>query len=227
MGATSRERDVWAACEAATTSMPRVRGIDEGANTASELPKVTDGGDEGRAKSTPVPPRNTGVMARVTGDKAFRVVEHRESYNAPLDSDPDSVAPTLTKGCWRSMEPESTCTTSSGARDRANVNQSRPSSRSEERESVTGMLFKRIEMTPTSDRSVRGPEICESSVRSPDLLTQSEETQVVAAWPSNLLSEPRAEMTNGVKGFKLQIFAHTEVIQPRDHASNKGVPPGP
>ncbi|KAJ6500177.1 hypothetical protein C8R47DRAFT_1068408 [Mycena vitilis] len=161
MGATSRERGVWAVCEAATTSIPRVHGIEEGADTASELPKDTDGGD-GTWSTSPVPPRNTCATAWVTGSKGFRAV--------------DSAARTP-----KSMEPESRWTTRWGAQDRAKSNQSRPSNRSEEGESATGTSFKRIEMTPTSEGSVRGPEICESSTRSPDLMTQSRETEEVAA----------------------------------------------
>ncbi|KAJ7937538.1 hypothetical protein B0H13DRAFT_1852511 [Mycena leptocephala] len=53
-----RDSDRAANVQAATTSTPRVRGVDEGVNTTPGSPRDTDEEDE---RSTPMPPRNTGV----------------------------------------------------------------------------------------------------------------------------------------------------------------------
>ncbi|KAJ7640600.1 hypothetical protein B0H17DRAFT_1148935 [Mycena rosella] len=63
--------------------------------------------------------------------------------------------------------------------------QSKPSTKSQGREAVTGTLDKSIETMPASHGSVRGPEGWEACVGRPELITQSRETQDLAVRPSN------------------------------------------
>jgi hypothetical protein len=77
--------------------------------------------------------------------------------------------------------------TSSGAEFRIKWSQSKPSTISEARDAVTGTSFKHIEMRPVSHGSVSSPESWDARVRSPELITQSRETDDLAARTSNIV----------------------------------------
>ncbi|KAJ7848793.1 hypothetical protein B0H13DRAFT_1906544 [Mycena leptocephala] len=98
----------------------------------------------------------------------------------PVDDDGRNTEP----GVRRSSEPQLRCTTSCGAEFRTRLSQSKPSTKSYGREAFTGISCKHKEMTPASHGSVRGSNSWEARVRSPELKTQSSETQERAARPS-------------------------------------------
>jgi hypothetical protein len=66
-----------------------------------------------------------------------------------------------------------------------NWNQSKPSTRSEGEEAATEMPFSNIDITPASHGSDRRPEAREFWVGTPEFITQSRETEELAALPLN------------------------------------------
>ncbi|KAJ6611858.1 hypothetical protein B0H10DRAFT_2054808, partial [Mycena sp. CBHHK59/15] len=81
----------------------------------------------------------------------------------------------------RSSAPLLRCTTTCCADLCTSWTQSKPRTKSQGKEAVTGTSRRRIEMTPALQGSVSGSESWEPRVGIPELITQSRETQELAA----------------------------------------------